>query len=142
MTINFDFVFGICIPKDFRKILNKKREKKKAKLKFYKLVFFQECSKMLKISHQLFRNLIRTNYSSYYLNKYYTAELTNDQHKYVSNLFDGVVGNKRADLAKAITLIETTSSVKKKLSQQLLNSVLLKLKKNRENNEKICLRVG
>lgn len=88
----------------------------------------------------LFKNAIPSLKSIKHLKHF--SNLTSDQHKFVSDLFNGVVGNKRADLAKAITLIETTSPSKKILSQTLLNNVLHKLKQNRENNEKICLRVG
>lgn len=61
---------------------------------------------------------------------------------YVDGIFKGVVSNRRADLARSITLIETTSSEKKALAQALLNKVLRKLKHDRETNKKVCLRVG
>jgi LAO/AO transport system kinase len=38
--------------------------------------------------------------------------------------------------------VETTHPVKKVLAQSLLNQVLKRLKENRENNAKICLRIG
>jgi hypothetical protein len=41
------------------------------------------------------------------------ASLTSEQKIFVSTLFDGLISNKRADLAKAITLIETTNPIKK-----------------------------
>lgn len=60
----------------------------------------------------------------------------------VSSLFEGLVTNKRADLARSITLIETTNQQKKREAQILLNLVLGNLKTKRENNSKHSLRIG
>ena len=70
------------------------------------------------------------------------SDLTLDQQKYVDYLFDGVIENKRAELAKAITLIETTSPTKKVLSQNLLNRILHRLKEKKQENNKVTLRIG
>jgi putative protein kinase ArgK-like GTPase of G3E family len=68
--------------------------------------------------------------------------LTSSQQKYVESLFDGVVNNKRADLAKSITLIETTNPVKKLQAELLLDKILKRLKENRNSNAKTSLRIG
>lgn len=78
------------------------------------------------------------------LNKRFMST-TNDLSKYnatVESLFKGVISNKRSDLARSITLIETSNPEKKVFAQLLLNKVLHKLKRDREMNKKICLRVG
>ena len=64
-----------------------------------------------------------------------------EHEKYLSNLFNGLVNNNRADLAKSITLIETTHPFKKVLAQEYLNRVLKHLKE-KKNKDKVCLRVG
>lgn len=64
-----------------------------------------------------------------------------EHEKYLSNLFNGLINNNRADLAKSITLIETTHPFKKVLAQEYLNRVLKHLKE-KKNKEKVCLRVG
>ncbi|CAF0758840.1 unnamed protein product [Brachionus calyciflorus] len=86
----------------------------------------------------LYKNFNQLNLKS----KNFYSDLTIDQQKYVNTLYEGVVNNRRAELAKAITLIETTNPIKKLLSQNLLNSVLHRLKNKKENNEKITLRIG
>lgn len=60
----------------------------------------------------------------------------------VSSLFEGLVTNKRADLARSITLIETTNQQKKREAQLLLNLVLGNLKTKRQDNSKHSLRIG
>ena len=70
------------------------------------------------------------------------SQLSSLQRDALDKLFDGVVNNKRADLARAITLIETTNDVKKTYARFLLDKVLKQLKANRESNVKTCLRVG
>ena len=67
---------------------------------------------------------------------------TSSHEELGKKLFDGLVSNSRADLAKAITLIETTNPVKKKSAQVLLNLILHHLKEKRANNGKPCLRIG
>jgi hypothetical protein len=64
------------------------------------------------------------------------------QRELVENLFQGIVSNKRASLARSITLVETTHPQKRILSQLLLNRVLAKLKEDRKDNKKLCLRLG
>lgn len=73
--------------------------------------------------------------------KFY-SDLTLDQQEYVGSLFKGVINNQRSHLAKAITLIETSSPKKKILSQKLLNNVLFCLKEKKNKNLNPCLRVG
>ncbi len=70
------------------------------------------------------------------------VNLTSEQKLSVSTLFDGLINNKRPDLAKAITLIETTNQIKKLQAQELLTKVLQHLKDNQSKNLKKCLRVG
>ena len=61
---------------------------------------------------------------------------------FVDDLFDGLIKSKRSDLAKSITLVETTNAEKKKQSQKLLHKVLDDLKRKRSNNNKPSLRIG
>lgn len=61
---------------------------------------------------------------------------------FVDDLFDGLTKSKRSDLAKSITLVETTNAEKKKQSQKLLHKVLDDLKRKRSNNNKPSLRIG
>lgn len=70
------------------------------------------------------------------------TSLTAEQNVFVSSLFDGLITNKRADLAKSITLIETTHPIKKLQAQEFLNKVLKYLKEDQSKNLKKCLRVG
>jgi len=72
----------------------------------------------------------------------FNSNLTLSQQKYVESLFDGLVSNKRADLAKSITLIETSNPVKKLQAELLLDKVLKRLKENRISNAKTALRIG
>lgn len=60
----------------------------------------------------------------------------------VDSLFDGLIKCKRCDLARSITLIETTNPEKKKQSQLLLHKVLDDLKQKRLNNLSPSLRIG
>ncbi len=60
----------------------------------------------------------------------------------VLSLFNGLVQNKRADLARSITLIETSNQQKKKEAQIILNMVLANLKEKRKDNSKHSLRIG
>jgi hypothetical protein len=70
------------------------------------------------------------------------SQLTASQLETVNGLFEGLVNNKRPELARAITLVETSNPVKKAMAQVLLNKLLLRLKENKENNAKVCLRIG
>lgn len=72
----------------------------------------------------------------------YSSSLSESSERYVESLYKGVVANKRAELARSITLIETTNNEKKLLAQSLLNKVLHKLKHDKEKRQKICLRIG
>ena len=94
--------------------------------------------KSIRNAQILFKNFNQLNIKK--INFY--SDLTLDQQKYVDYLYDGVTRNKRAELAKAITLIETTSPTKKVLSQNLLNKILHRLKEKKEGNDKITLRIG
>jgi hypothetical protein len=80
--------------------------------------------------------------SQHISNRNVHTSLTAEQNSFVSNLFDGLITNKRADLAKSITLIETTHPVKKLQAQEFLNKVLKYLKESQSKNLKKCLRVG
>ena len=60
----------------------------------------------------------------------------------VTKLFNGLIGNTRSDLARSITLVETSNPEKKKLSQMLLSLVLGNLREKRKNNLKPSLRIG
>lgn len=65
------------------------------------------------------------------------------EKNFVDGLFNGLtVFNRRADLAKSITLVESTNPQKKLLAQSLLNQILNKLKTDRSENKRPCLRVG
>ena len=70
------------------------------------------------------------------------AKLTASQEELVNSLFVGIVSSKRPELARAITLVETSNATKKIIAQVLLNRLLVKLKENRVNNAKKCLRIG
>jgi hypothetical protein len=70
------------------------------------------------------------------------SKLTPSQEETVNSLFNGIVGNRRAELARSITLVETSNPVKKNMAQVLLNKLLTRLKENRQNNAKVCLRIG
>lgn len=71
-----------------------------------------------------------------------SSSLSSESIDFVEKIFKGVTTNKRADLARSITLIETTNPEKKILAQILLNKVLHKLKRDRETSKTTCLRVG
>lgn len=70
------------------------------------------------------------------------SRLGADETKLVDGLFDGIVSSKRADLARCITLVETSNANKKIMAQYLLNKILARLKENREAGSKVCLRLG
>lgn len=91
--------------------------------------------KLLKNVHSICKN------NNLNLKRFY-SNLTLDQQEYVDSLFDGVINNRRPELAKSITLIETTSPKKKILSEKLLNNVLFRIKDKKDNHENPCLRVG
>lgn len=93
--------------------------------------------KLYKNARSVLKNLKQNRYRI----KYY-SNLTLDQEQYTDSLFNGVITNQRSHLAKAITLIETTSPKKKILSEKLLNSVLFRLKEKKNNHVNPCLRVG
>lgn len=61
---------------------------------------------------------------------------------YVDDLFDGLTKSKRSDLAKSITLVETSNAEKKIKSQLLLHKVLDDLKHKRLDNKPPSLRIG
>lgn len=60
----------------------------------------------------------------------------------VLSLFNGLIGNKRADLARSITMVETSNPEKKKLAQMLLNLVLGDLREKRNKSMRPSLRIG
>jgi LAO/AO transport system kinase len=70
------------------------------------------------------------------------AKLTQNQENYVDSLYNGLIGNGRAELARSITLVETTNQEKKVMAQYLLNKLLVRLKENRLHKSKTCLRIG
>lgn len=85
----------------------------------------------------LTRNVLLSGFKAKRNSSTFSAE----HEKYLSNLFNGLINNNRADLAKSITLIETTHPFKKVLAQEYLNRVLKHLKE-KKNKDKVCLRVG
>lgn len=67
---------------------------------------------------------------------------SNTTPSFEESLFNGLINNKRSDLARSITLVETTNPEKKKKSQKLMKLVLENLKEKRVANEKPCIRIG
>jgi hypothetical protein len=83
------------------------------------------------------------NYSNRFINFYkliihkcYYSTKTIDRHRF----FNGIVNYTRADLARAITLIESSNQNKKKDAQLLMNQILAHLKVNQRKDP--CLRLG
>ncbi len=70
------------------------------------------------------------------------VRLSSSVPKLVLDLFNGLISKTRSDLARSITLVETSNPHKKKLSQILLNLVLTNLKDKRASNLKPSLRIG
>jgi len=70
------------------------------------------------------------------------ARLSSSVPPTVLSLFNGLINKTRSDLARSITLVETSNPDKKKLSHMLLHLVLTNLKEKRASNLKPSLRIG
>ena len=101
---------------------------------------------MLLNVRSLTRNLAKNGWKLYNrnasLNSRHMTKLTSPQEEFVSALYNGIISNRRAELARSITLVETSNPEKKVMAQYLLNKLLLKLKDNRMHKSKVCLRIG
>ncbi|XP_044536364.1 methylmalonic aciduria type A protein, mitochondrial [Gracilinanus agilis] len=76
--------------------------------------------------------------------KLHTEGFSDKERRYVDKLYTGLIQGKRASLAEAITLIESTHSRKRDLAQVLLQMVLTYHREQEESNKgkPLAFRVG
>ena len=74
--------------------------------------------------------------------KNHFSNASNKRDTVVMSLFNGLINKTRSDLARSITLVETSNQNKKKMADVLLNNVLEHLRIKREQKSVPSLRVG
>lgn len=95
------------------------------------------------VRHSWFRSNFRSSsLSTHVATIDYSNILSQQEFSRVENLFNGLIGQKRASLAESITLVESTHPRKKVQSRMLMELVLKNLKERESNHQFNTFRIG